>query len=205
MSLTVVALGGPAASGKSSIIKSVVEKTAEVRYNGNNFKWGEVVGEFWTDDELVLYGRYNTDRDFEGTDMLSLSANNHAKQFTQMLVGIDEFNYVLFEGDRLYNDSFFEVCREHPDINLRAFVLDVSDEELDRRHEERDDDLDRSWVEGLRSQYERYLNESWTVSLDNETEADQQENIRIISDAVGLEDHDTDVETDQTQSLTSFK
>lgn len=186
MELTVIALGGPPASGKSTLMKEVLDGTSDPKYNGNKFKWGELIGNFYTDDSLVVYGRYGSSRDFEGTDALSMSANNHAKQFTDMLTEIDRFDKVIFEGDRLFNQPFLDMCRENPEIDLRAYILDVPNEELDRRHEEREDDHTEKWKNGMRTQYENYATEKWTTTLENVTEEDMERNRKFLQGEIGI-------------------
>lgn len=205
MGLDVVAVGGAPATGKSTLMHQVVDKTSEVKYNGNEFKWGEVVGTFYTNDGLVIYGKYDGSKEFEGTDVLSKSANNHAKQFTQMLVDMEKFNTILFEGDRLFNRPFLNMCREHGDINLQAFVLTADNEKLEARHDERGDDHSDKWKGGMRTQYKNYEQEPWTVVLENETEGQLDQNVEKISNAAGLVDTDVEIDgEDRVGSLSEF-
>lgn len=204
MTLEVIAVGGPPAVGKSSLMEEVLDATSDVRFNGNKFKWGELVGSFYTDDELLVFGRYDGSKDFEGTDVLSMSANNHAKQFTKMAVNLERFNTAIFEGDRLFNDPYLEMCREHPEIELTAIVLQASTEELDRRHDARDDDHDDQWKTGMRSQYENYASEPWTTTMENETEEDMQENIQKIRQLAGLASGDAQLQEEQQDTFADF-
>jgi len=195
MGLNVVAVGGAPATGKSSLLQEVLEATSEQLYNGNRFKWGEVEGNFYTQDSLVVFGLYDGAKEREGTDVLSKSANNHAKQFTKMLVELSLFNTVVFEGDRLFNRPYLRMCREHSGISLDAYVLHAPDEELNRRHDVRGDDQDDGWREGMRTQYTKYREEPWTIVLNNETESDRQENVQEIRRAIGIGDPDPSGET----------
>lgn len=205
MELDVVAIGGAPATGKSSLMKEVLEATSDQLYNGNRFKWGELEGNFYTKDSLVIFGLYDGSKEREGTDVLSKSANNHTKQFTKMLVDLPKFDTVVFEGDRLFNRPYLDMVREHPQINLDAYVLHAPEDELDARHNARGDDQDEKWRQGMRTQYEKYRGESWTTVLTNTTEEDRQQNVQEIRDAIGIGNPEPTGETrEEYNGLGSF-
>lgn len=195
---TVVAIGGEPASGKTTIVEHVISETSEVLYNGNNFKWGELVGEFWTEDELLVYGRYDGSKEHEGTDVLSMSANNHTIQFTEMVTSIDRFNYVLFEGDRLWNKNFIETIREHEDIDFHGYVLDVDQQTLEERRVDRDSDHTDGWLAGKKTEYNRWAEEPYTMNVLNNTEEDMKHIVDEVCRSLDLTEGDPHYEPDNS-------
>lgn len=193
MTLTVVAIGGEPATGKSTLVRGVLRFAGDA----TPFEWGLLKGSLYEDDGLAVFGTYGGE-DFDGTDQLSMQVIEDAESFVDEAADPDidaPTDTILFEGDRLFTDRFLDHCRTHDNVELHAYVLQVTEEELERRHHLRDDDQGGSWLEGRKTKYDRLGDKEWTGRLPNEDADMLEHNAERIAVTAGLVeplDDDTD-------------
>lgn len=155
----IIALGGEPASGKTTLMKKVKNN-----YQLTPFSYGKVKGE--CDRELGLYfiGVFDGST-FEGTDRLSMAVQPDFIKFLKWLDG----GLVVFEGDRLFNQSLFDL-----DFNFTKIVIKVSDLTLEQRHKTRRDNQSSTFKKSKRTKIKNILdrNEDCIVFTNNEGESE---------------------------------
>lgn len=182
--LTVIAIGGEPATGKSTLVKQVLRFAGPATL----FDWGLLKGQLHDETGLAVLGQYKGE-DFDGTDTLSMAVIDDAEDFVRSAAdpGDDDGpDTIIFEGDRLFNDRFLSFCDDHPKVRLHAFVLTVPEDVLEARHHHRGDDQSESWLSGRSTKYERYAKLEWTDTLDNSTPEDLDANAETIAAVAGL-------------------
>lgn len=152
--MRIFAIGGEPATGKSTLVKSIL---AELEPS-HAFSFGRMKGHVVKSMNLWILGVYNPDETFPGTDRLSMSVQPHAVEFLKQLslglspgLGVDERPAsrrpsVLFEGDRLVNGKFLHVCSSMAE--LQFFVLTTTRGTKDLRHEIRKDTQSMEFLTG---------------------------------------------------------
>jgi hypothetical protein len=64
---------------------------------------------------------------------------------------------ILFEGDRIFNQSFLEFCSGLPNTDLRVVFLKVPKEILEDRYKERGSDQSETFLKGRETKYSNLL------------------------------------------------
>ena len=182
LSMPVVGIGGLPATGKSAMVKALVN-----RLGG----WGEfkpfqlevVRGYYAAEFGLLLIGLYGQET-FPGTDRLSMTVQAPAIDLIREAAGNPSLRIcrVLFEGDRLFTRSFVASIREESRITLRMLVLTASQETLEQRRRQRLSIQSASWIAGRATKLRR-LTEAFPDNFQtavNETTQDAQQNILTV-------------------------
>lgn len=143
--MRVIALVGEPASGKSSIARQVLYRVG----HGVPFKTKKIFGTVHNEKKLIVFGEYRDGEKFGGTDRFSMAAQPEAEHYLGVLAFQNPDWTVFFEGDRLGNVSFLRICKSIGE--LRLFVLDAPDSELERRHKVRGDTQKEAFLKGRRT------------------------------------------------------
>lgn len=178
----VVGIGGLPASGKSTLVKAVVramggwEKFRRVRVDPIR---GYMIDELG----LLIIGLYGRDT-YSGTDRLSTNLQGPALALLSDAAGNPALGIrrVLFEGDRLFTESFILGVQEDSRISLSMMVLTVGQEMLQRRRRNRLSFQNESWIAGRQTKLNR-LSARFPDTFSthrNETAADAQENVQTV-------------------------
>ena len=64
---------------------------------------------------------------------------------------------ILFEGDRIFNQSFLEFAMNTPNIDLQILYLKVPEETLKTRYVERGSDQSETFLKGRATKYNNLL------------------------------------------------
>ena len=177
--MPVVGIGGLPATGKSALVKSLVNRLGGwVEFKP--FQLGVVRGYYATEFGLLLIGLYGQET-FPGTDRLSMAVQAPAIDLIREAASNPALRIcrVLFEGDRLFTPSFVTAIREDSRISLRMLVLTASQEVLEQRRRQRLSVQSASWIAGRATKLRR-LTESFPdnfQTVTNETPEDAQRNI----------------------------
>jgi hypothetical protein len=161
----IICIGGEPATGKTSLMKMVVEPLGPYQ----PFKFLRISGRYYSKYNLFLLGIYDSGT-FQGTDRLSMAAPADLDLFLKKTSG----NY-LFEGDRFFASSCLQLF-EKKDKDCKIFVLEVSEQEKKYRHIKRNDTQTESWLAGRKTKIENIKKSFKHETLRNETEEDLQEN-----------------------------
>jgi broad-specificity NMP kinase len=140
----VIAVGGEPATGKTTLMREFknLHTTAP-------FKYGQVKGEYNKDMNLYFIGVFDGST-FEGTDRLSMSVQPDFIKFLNWCDGV-----VIFEGDRLFNQSLFTL--EFPFVKV---VLRADKETLITRHNKRGDSQTETFLKSKRTKINNILDKN---------------------------------------------
>ena len=145
--MKVIAIGGEPGSGKSTLMKKIIEK----------YEWNKVYDKV----KLVPYlqygsnyilGKYDEGETFSGTDRMSMAVQPEAIKFLESL---DKNSVVLFEGDRLFTASFLEDCLSKYDLEM--IYLQTESEIRKERYKLRGSNQNETWLRGRESKLSNIL------------------------------------------------
>jgi dephospho-CoA kinase len=149
--MKILAVSGTPGVGKTTLFRAVIDRLG--KEGQKMMQSGLVVYHEWTDQRLIILGDYRK-RGFGGTDRLSMAVQPQAIEFLRSRAGDDII--VLFEGDRLFNQSFLTEIQKFSKVKL--WVL-TADENIRRsRCEKRGSNQNEKWLKGRESKIKN-LNE----------------------------------------------
>ena len=145
--MKVIAIGGNPGSGKSTLMKRVIEYyTPEKKYDV--FK----LVPYLQNNKIYILGKYDDGEVFSGTDRMSMAVQPEAIKF---LASLSADSIVLYEGDRLFTASFLEDCAEKYD--LKIIHLNTSAEIREERYKERGSNQNVTWLQGRETKINNIL------------------------------------------------
>lgn len=178
----IYAVGGVPGSGKSTLFKGLVAMFSG-RYpqtEWGEYRLGKLTQNFQNLDPIdegvwfhVLGSGYtDPNAKFPGTDLLSMAVQPDAVEVLKKMNADDQFHWIYFEGDRLFNNSFLTDVVALVDDRLHVIFLGASAESLSKRHIQRDDTQTKQFLKSRDTKYrniqmnldlmgciERYANE----------------------------------------------
>ena len=186
--MTIIALIGSPAVGKSDIIKTLFFTSEWTKYGKPPkliepkplFKCTEYHDYLFTGNRVLLLGQYD-EGTFSGTDSWSYSVLAKGSFESFIEEQSKNYNFLVFEGDRL--TSKVEWLTENYDT--KVFMLTITPEEEQRRQDDRGNQQNKSWIAGRNSQMANlqnnfFLREHITVMPNNTYE---QQN-KIITELI---------------------
>jgi len=184
--ITYIAIGGEPGTGKTNIMQQILPQLGE----GTDFQFDLIRGTKHQGGIFVL-GIYNVDNAFLGTDRLSMIALRDGRKFATHLSTLppQQKIVVLFEGDRLFQQNFFNHLRTLPNTSLMMFILTCSDEVLAQRREQRKEkgiNQKEQFLKGRKTKYKNIIEEStyFPNLVKNDTPADSARIVESIMDSV---------------------
>lgn len=166
-----VAVGGSPGTGKTTLLrefmkdktweKAVPKKTLPVMYC----------------EELNLFvlGKYEEGETFAGTDRLSMAVQPIAQEFVSECQ-----SNILFEGDRIFNQSFLEFAMTLPNTDLRIVFLKAPKTVLEARYKDRGSDQSKQFLKGRETKYSNLLSNFDLmpyITVFNNTNLEEQEKV----------------------------
>ena len=145
--MKVIAIGGNPGSGKSTLMKRLIEYFTPVK-KYDEFK----LVPYLQNNNIYILGKYDDGEVFSGTDRMSMAVQPEAIKF---LASIPNDSIVLYEGDRLFTASFLEDCSEKYD--LKIIHLATKPEVREERYKERGSDQNVTWLRGRESKINNIL------------------------------------------------
>lgn len=140
---TIIALGGEPATGKSTLTKKLMKGFGMPKTTAEPY---QKILRFHQKDNLYFFGVYDDDAQvFSGTDRLAMNVQPVAVDFVKNLKN----SVVFFEGDRLFSNSFLEVCADHAD--LKIIFLKANHEVLSQRHVDRQDNQPEQFLKAKKT------------------------------------------------------
>ena len=155
----IIAIGGVPASGKSTLMKKVINEYKPLK----TFKYGLIRGLYDKEKNLYFIGIYD-DSVFCGTDKLSMAVQPH---FFKLIDKLPDARFV-FEGDRLFNQSLFDK------YDCEIVVLNANEETIEQRHKQRSDNQTDRFKRAKQTKINNILNKNEVTVLDNNTEQDAE-------------------------------
>jgi len=164
----VIGLGGEPATGKTTIIKKLREF-----FNLTPFSYGQVKGVYDKEKKVYFIGVFDGST-FEGTDKLSMAVQPFFIKFLNWCEG----GIVIFEGDRLFNQSLFD-----RDFNFVKIIIKADEEILESRHKERGDTQSNKFLKSKKTKIENIIkNNKDCIIFTNE--GDDTKIIKFIKDEI---------------------
>lgn len=143
-----IALVGMPASGKSAIVRGVLDLfPLPWRYGLLN---GHAGGRLW------LVGRYDADQTFPGTDRLSFRASRDLLAWLA-LGGADDT--VVWEGDRFAMPAVLHAVDAMPGVSLQVIVVDTQDTTRQLRARLRQSTQSPAWIKSRATKLARITTE----------------------------------------------
>lgn len=143
-----IAVGGQPGTGKTTLFRKFMEgkdwidiapvKLVNASYN--------------LDRDLYILGKYEEGETFAGTDRLSMAVQPEMQKWIQT----HNCN-ILFEGDRIFNQSFLEFAMGLPNTDLQVVYLKAPKEILEQRYKDRGSDQSEQFLRGRETKYSNLL------------------------------------------------
>lgn len=142
--MKIIAIGGVPGTGKTTLIRRVLSWD----YDWKEVQPTKLLPSLYSKElDCYIFGRYPDGEVFCGTDKLSMAVQPEAVGF----IKTTESN-VLFEGDRLFNKSFLNVCNDRTD-GFYGFILTSSDDVRAERYASRGSNQSEKFINGRFTKY----------------------------------------------------
>jgi hypothetical protein len=183
--INVIAIGGEPATGKSTILRRVIEALGPSEPFVNRDGRAKIVGTTHALAKAIVLGDYSTGQVFEGTDKFSMACQPDVYAFIAA-ISLSFPNWTIyFEGDRLFNGEMIKWLRAQKSINPKIILIEADEERLALRHIIRGDKQSATWLKGRRK---KIFNILWhhqpVIRLVNENELTDIPS--IVSQLVGF-------------------
>ena len=143
-----VAVGGSPGTGKTTLFRKFME-----RYEWEKVEPKKMLPALYCKElDLFILGKYEDGETFAGTDRLSMAVQPVATEFVK-----ETTSNILFEGDRIFNQSFLEMCMELPNTELDVVFLSVPKDILQQRYQDRGSDQSETFLKGRETKYSNLL------------------------------------------------
>ena len=142
------AVGGQPGTGKTTLFRKFMEGK----------EWIDVApvklvnASYNIERDLYILGKYEEGQVFAGTDRLSMAVQPPLQDW----IASHNCN-ILFEGDRIFNQSFLEFAMGLPDTELQVVYLKVSKDILEQRYKDRGSDQSEQFLRGRETKYSNLL------------------------------------------------
>ncbi len=143
-----IAVGGSPGTGKTTLFREYMKdktfqpvepaKLVSAMYN--------------TERDLYVLGKYEDGETFAGTDRLSMAVQPAVQEW----IASHNCN-ILFEGDRIFNQSFLEFAMGLPDTDLQIVFLNAPKDILEQRYKDRGSEQSDQFLRGRETKYSNLL------------------------------------------------
>ncbi len=149
-----------------SLMKRLPDKRAP-------FQYGKLRGYLYPTAKTYVLGIYDEEL-FSGTDRLSMAVQPDAVKFLETVQKVAGEHFIVFEGDRLFNQTFLNSCAQIAgEENVQALVLTATEETKTARHIDRKDTQTEKFLKGRATKYRNVLEAlPWVTSRPNEMALD---------------------------------
>lgn len=161
----IIAIGGEPATGKTSLMRGVLKNFDDLK----KFKYKLVRGYYSPKENVYIIGIYNQEL-FSGTDKLSMAVQPSFIEFIPKTKNAT----IIFEGDRLFNQSLFEK------VECEIFILEADEEIKHQRHIDRKDSQDQKFLKAKKTKIQNIKNQNKFELLINNSNRDLQKNTQKI-------------------------
>jgi dephospho-CoA kinase len=144
----IIAVGGQPGTGKTTLFRKFIEGKSWERVEPKKLLSALYSKEL----DLYILGKYEDGETFAGTDRLSMQVQPVAQQFVK-----ETTSNILFEGDRIFNQSFLEFVMNTQGVDLQVVYLKVPDSTLKERYIERGSDQSETFLKGRATKYSNLL------------------------------------------------
>ncbi|CAB4171076.1 AAA domain containing protein [uncultured Caudovirales phage] len=143
-----IAVGGQPGTGKTTLFRKFIEGK-----NCIEVEPAKLVSALYNEElDLYILGKYQVGETFAGTDRLSMAVQPEMQKWIQT----HNCN-ILFEGDRIFNQSFLEFAMGLPNTDLQVVYLKAPKEILEQRYKDRGSDQSEQFLRGRETKYSNLL------------------------------------------------
>lgn len=143
-----IAVGGQPGTGKTTLFRKFMESYTWERVEPKKM----LPALYCKELDLYILGKYEDGETFAGTDRLSMAVQPVATKFVK-----ETTSNILFEGDRIFNQSFLEMAMDLKDVELQVVYLKVPDVMLKQRYVDRGSDQSETFLKGRATKYSNIL------------------------------------------------
>jgi dephospho-CoA kinase len=183
--IRILAIGGEPCTGKTTLVKRFVNEC------GLSFTKKRVnkLLDLLHNEEKSIYilGVYDDNvGTFQGTDKLSMAVQPDVVDFLNNL----KTGTVIFEGDRLFNNKMMNHLSDNFGEDLMVLVLKASDDILNERHIDRNDDQSDSFKQSRRTKVNNIMTNldlmNHLVVKNNNTKEEMEEVFELVNRFVNI-------------------
>ena len=143
-----IAIGGSPGTGKTTLMRKFMEGKTWIECQP-----AKLVTAMYNEElDLYILGKYAEGETFAGTDRLSMAVQPEVQAWIQT----HNCN-VLFEGDRIFNQSFLEFAMGLPNTDLQVVFLSAPKTVLEQRYKDRGSDQSEQFLRGRETKYSNLL------------------------------------------------
>lgn len=171
----IIAIGGEPGTGKTTLVRNFIstiddwQKVEPIKLLPSMYSQAK---------DCYLFGKYEDGEVFAGTDKLSMAVQPNAIEFVK-----NTQSNIIFEGDRLFNQSFLEFLMTQPG-DLTVLFLKTSESVLRERYEQRGSNQSEQFLRGRKTKYSNLLTSfdlmPYTVEMYNETPAEADDILKFL-------------------------
>ena len=167
----IIAVGGQPGTGKTTLFRKFMDGRHWIETHPADLVYAMYNEEL----DLYILGKYQEGETFAGTDRLSMAVQPKLQEW----VAKNNCN-ILFEGDRVFNQSFLEFSMNLPDTQLEVIYLKTDKAVLEQRYQDRGSDQSEKFLKGRETKYNNLLSNfelmSYITEFEN-TNYDQQSQV----------------------------
>lgn len=132
-------------------------------------------------EELDLYvlGKYEDGEVFAGTDRLGMSVQPNAEKFIR-----ETKSNVIFEGDRLTNNKFYDFIIALPNTKFEIVALFTSNSVLEERYVERGSNQSETFLKGRDTKLSNITTNFYYMDILKEFDNSTLENQKVVLDYI---------------------
>lgn len=149
----IVGIGGEPGVGKSTLMRRIIAKLNETYGEALIIELDLLKGMIWNEgrsnERVIVFGKYPEGEKYPGTDKLSMAVQAAAVFFLAHPGFLNA--HILFEGDRLFNESFLTACTESKHRSPHFFILQAPDHVLKQRRRRRGDMMAETFLKGRKT------------------------------------------------------
>lgn len=167
----IVAVGGSPGTGKTTLFRKFMEAHSWEKVEPKKM----LPALYCKELDLYVLGKYEEGETFAGTDRLSMAVQPIAQEFVSECK-----SNILFEGDRIFNQSFLEFAMGLPEVELDVVFLKAPKAILEQRYADRGSDQSETFLKGRATKYSNLLSNFDLmpyVSEFNNTNLEEQEKV----------------------------
>lgn len=172
-----IAVGGSPGTGKTTLFRKYMSDK-----QFNPIEPAKLVSAMHNQErDLYILGKYEDGEVFAGTDRLSMACQPAVQEW---IMGHN--CNVLFEGDRIFNQSFLEFAMALPDTELHIVYLKAPKETLEQRYKDRGSEQSEQFLRGRETKYSNLLSNfdlmPYTTEFPNTTLEEQAKVLEFLED-----------------------
>lgn len=141
-----IAVGGSPGTGKTTLFRKYMEDKDWIQVEPAKL----VSALYNVQKDLYILGKYEEGETFAGTDRLSMAVQPPIQEW----IASHNCN-ILFEGDRIFNQSFLEFALSLPNTELQIVLLTAPKEMLENRYKERGSEQSEQFLKGRETKYNK--------------------------------------------------